>query len=45
MIWVFILFRLNGNLVIYLDTNYASDKSNRKSIIIIIKLLGGRPVY
>jgi hypothetical protein len=45
MIRFFILFRQNRNLVIYLDADYASDKSNQKSIIITIKLLGGGLVY
>jgi hypothetical protein len=29
----------------YLDTDYISDKSNRKNIIIVIRLLSGGLVY
>jgi hypothetical protein len=45
MIWFFILFRPNRNLVIYLDTDYILDKSNRKNIIATIGLLGRGLVY
>jgi hypothetical protein len=45
MIQFSISFRLSGNLVIYSDTDYASDKSDRKSIIAAIGLLGGGLVY
>jgi hypothetical protein len=45
MIRFSISFRLSRNLVIYLDTDYASDKSNQKNIIIAIKLLGRGLVY
>jgi hypothetical protein len=40
-----ILFKLSRNLVIYSDTDYTLDKSNQKSIITMIRLLGGGPVY
>jgi hypothetical protein len=45
MIWFSISFRPSRNLVIYSDTDYILDKSNRKNIIAAIRLLGGRPVY
>jgi hypothetical protein len=45
MIRFFILFRLNKNLVIYLDADYILDKSDQKSIIVVIELFGGGLVY
>jgi hypothetical protein len=45
MIRFFISFGPSGNLVIYSDTNYILDKSDRKSIIVAIGLLGGKLVY
>jgi hypothetical protein len=45
MIWFFILLRPSRNLVIYSDTDYILDKSNQKSIIITIRLLGRGLVY
>jgi hypothetical protein len=40
-----ILFGLSRNLVIYSDTDYTLDKSDQKSIIVVIGLFGGGPVY
>jgi hypothetical protein len=45
MIRFSILFGRSGNLVIYSDADYASDKSNQKNIIAAIGLLGGGLVY
>ena len=40
-----ISFEFKGNLVIYSDTDYITDKSDRKSITVSIGLLGGGPVF
>jgi hypothetical protein len=45
MIQFVISFGPNRKLMIYSDTNYASDKSDRKSIIAAIGLLGGGLIY
>lgn len=40
-----ISFGPKGNLVVYSDADYATDKSDRKSITASIGLLGGGPVF
>ena len=40
-----ISFGLKGNLVVYLDTDQASDKSNRKSITVSIGLIDRGPIF
>lgn len=40
-----IRFGLSGGLVTYSDADWASDKSDRKSITACIGLIGGGPIF